>query len=130
MLKRRHPDADSNPEEEGSSAKKAKTTIFSSIRDKFRSKKPEPPRSILSYRSENQGEQCFSPFSPNHSVNVSVTNTPTKKRVKFDELNLITSSITYQRHLNSSYQYTGIIPQKNENKSLLSRFLDFTASLF
>ncbi len=129
MLKRKHTDSTN---EEGSSAKKPRTTIFSSIRDKFRSKKPEPPktRSILTYRSDNQGEQICSPFSPNHSLSVSITNTPTKKRVQFDELNLITSSITYQRHLNSSYQYTGIIPQKSENKSLLTRLLDFTSNLF
>lgn len=50
---------------------------------------------------------------------------PAKKRVKFDEENLICSSITYQRHQEETRQAT-----KQESKSLLKKIIDFTAGLF
>jgi hypothetical protein len=48
---------------------------------------------------------------------------PARKRVKFDEENLICSSITYQRNQASA-------SSTPKSESLLTKFINFTASLF
>lgn len=53
---------------------------------------------------------------------------PPKKRVKFDEENLIVSSITYQRQTEA--QRHMFDPKHDEHKSFITKFIDFTANLF
>lgn len=129
--KRKHSEtvSEQQAEEDVAIVKKSKPSFFESFRNRFSSKKHEPEtpqtRSILTYKSENrlQGETQLNPFSPNQSF--MSTNTPTRKRVKFDEENLIKSSITYQRQLDNSFQYTGIIPaKKSEKRTILSKIFN------
>lgn len=130
--KRKHSEtvSEQQAEEDVAIVKKSKPSFFESFRNRFSSKKYEPEttqtRSILSFKSENrlQGETQLNPFSPNQSF-ISSTNTPTRKRVKFDEENLIKSSITYQRQLDNSYLYTGIIPaKKSEKRTILGKIFN------
>lgn len=98
---------------------------------------------ILNESGEHNFSHGFSsfastPLGANHSSNI-VTNRFNnieeipRKRVKFDEENLIVSSITYQRQ-NATREYHQ--PQQRQQQqqqnegSLLSKFINFTANLF
>jgi hypothetical protein len=146
--KRKH----SETEENENKKKPEKKSLFSVISEKLsftwtkeelQTPPPRQPRSILSpnssYASYNNfvGELNYSFEHDDGGFGESnfVTNNyndflddPPKKRVKFDEENIVVSSITYQRqqqamrleHLKSNHQ----------NKSIFSKFIDFTSSLF
>lgn len=95
--------------------RKEKKSFFSPLRDLNRS--GEHDNGFSSFAS--------TPLGANHSskahTNINLEEIP-RKRVKFDEENLIVSSITYQRQ-NALRE-----PQKEE--SLLTKFINFTANLF
>lgn len=153
--KRKHTeDADEN--ERGSSAKKALMSFGEKLWPRPTSV-PEPPqpKSILNYSSANNlNVSIVSAGEPNVTINQhfnhSVTNMQNhlanhsfiqstyesvgpKKRVKFDEANVLYSSITYQRQIDPGSQYCGLIPKplaEVKSKSLFTEIIDFTASLF
>lgn len=54
---------------------------------------------------------------------------PPRKRVKFDEENLIVSSITYQRQQSEANRMK-MQPTVDNEKSFITKFINFTASLF
>lgn len=113
VLKRKHSqmEAPENP------PKLPKKSIFASISDKLGLTRNDPPKSILT--TTNRGEmnqtyeheRIFATNNEEHEV--------PRKRVKFDEENLIVSSITYQRQQTIE-----------DHKSLFSKIVDFTANLF
>lgn len=128
-------------EVEESESKSSKKSFFASIGEKFGFTRAvnDPPRSILSPNNGNRrgmsGETNRSYLHDYHSFNV--TNEVNrehelhpKKRVKFDEENLIFSSITYQRQQDEAQFMMPhpIIP--DDNKSIFSKFVNFTANLF
>lgn len=133
-LKRKH------SEIEEAETKTHKKSIFASIGEKlgFTRVCNQPPKSILSPNSSNRrrlsGEMNRSYLHDYHSFNVTNEVEPgheiPKKRVKFDEENLIVSSITYQRQCDEAQfmMPKPILP--DENQSIFSKFVNFTASLF
>lgn len=152
--KRKHT-KDDDENEFGSSAKKALMSFGEKLWPHSAPPEPQQPKSILNYSSTNNlnisvisaGEpnvsinQHFNKSVTNiqnHSTNNSFIQTPyesvgPKKRVKFDEANVLYSSITYQRQFDPSSQYCGLIPKplaENKPKSFLTRIIDFTANLF
>lgn len=128
-------------------------SIFASLKEKLGFKTPSSEngkvkKSISSplqggFLNES-GEHNFShgfssfastPLGANHSSNITnrfnnVEEIP-RKRVKFDEENLIVSSITYQRQsaFRVHQQQKPLPPTGNEG-SLFSKFINFTANLF
>lgn len=142
-LKRKHSEMDGEKDDFKSHGNKS---IFTSLKEKLGFKSStslgcgneKGRKSILSplrTGHDESGEHNFShgfssfastPLGANHSSNhptnrFNIEEIP-RKRVKFDEENLIVSSITYQRQNANP-------PQKNET-SLLSKFINFTANLF
>lgn len=89
----------------------------------------------LSYQhddSMSRGNNRLSPFITNKKEENDVE--VPRKRVKFDEQNLIVSSITYQRenavrNLRQQQHQQRQLGVKEE-ESLLTRFINFTANLF
>lgn len=137
ILKRKH------SETEESLSKPKKKSIFTSISEKFGFTRAinETPKSILTANGSNKS-RCFSSGEMNHSYqhdyhSFDVTNdggqehdVPPKKRVKFDEENLVYSSITFQRQQNDSQYMMNESNRSEERKSVFSKFANFTASLF
>lgn len=101
---------------------KTKKSIFSPLRDHNRSGEHN--------FSNDNGFSSFAstPLGANHSSKLTHTNNRyeiPRKRVKFDEENLIVSSITYQRQ-NALRE-----PQRDhKEESLLTKLINFTANLF
>lgn len=149
-LKRKH----SEMEQADDSKSHSNKSIFTSLKEKLGFNKAttttttEVKKSILSpIRRVNDshndsGEHNFShgfssfastPLAANHSSNImtnkriAIEEIP-RKRVKFDEENLIVSSITYQRQ----HELRAAPPQPPtpETESLFTRFINFTANLF
>lgn len=123
-------------------------SIFTSLKEKFgfkttqASEEEKTKKSIFSPLRDRSGEHNFSndngfssfastPLGANHSSKLTHTNNHDgipRKRVKFNEENLIVSSITYQRQ-NALREFSE--PQKDRREeSLLSKFINFTANLF
>lgn len=131
-------------------------SIFTSLKEKLGFKLPasgheKVKKSISSPLQggflDESGEHNFShgfssfastPLGANHSSNITnrfkqhnnVEEVP-RKRVKFDEENLIVSSTTYQRQ--SAFrvqQSTTTTPTDRNEGSLFSKFINFTANLF
>lgn len=132
-------------------------SIFTSLKEKLGFKSPSSgngtvKKSISSplqggFLNES-GEHNFSygfssfastPLGANHSSNITnrfnnIEEVP-RKRVKFDEENLIVSSITYQRQSafrvhHQQQQSPAITPATRNEGSLFSKFINFTANLF
>jgi uncharacterized UBP type Zn finger protein len=130
MRKRKHSELEENP------PKTEKKSIFTTISEKLGFSK-EPPRSALSQHSQNQHRGKLN-FSFEHDEHAFVTNElesheiHPKKRVKFDEENLIVSSITYQRQQAEVRKLAENRRRRVESgeKSMFSKFIDFTANLF
>lgn len=114
-------------------------SIFTSLKEKlgFKSTKVNTKKSIFSpLRDHNgSGEHNFSndngfgsfASTPNYSSKFTHTNNRDeipRKRVKFDEQNLIVSSITYQR------QNALLDKPQKKGESLISKLINFTANLF
>lgn len=148
--KRKHSESEEN-ENKVKPEKKSKKSLLSVISEKFsfaRTKDehqtpPPKPRSILSpntsYQSFSQNITGELNYSFEHddeeygfSASNYVTNTdyydPPKKRVKFDEENIVVSSITYQRQ--QQQMRLEHLKSNNANKSIFSKFIDYTYSLF
>lgn len=133
ILKRKHSGSEENL------PKPLKRSFFSTIGEKLGWSRPtsDPPRSILSpsNRAVASGEVNH---SYEHDYNTfDVTNEVEqeheipKKRVKFDEENLIISSITYQRkQIESKASLHMFQSSATENKSIFSKFINYTANLF
>lgn len=130
VMKRKHSETIENHQ------KVPKKSFLSSISEIFGFKKPsnEAPKSILSQNNGNRGEQNYS-YQHDGFSSINVTNETVeqkheipKKRVKFDEENLIVSSITYQRH-QSEVQRMMFHP-KTEEKSMMTKLIDYTSNLF
>lgn len=144
-MKRKHSEMEDNFK--GDSNK----SIFTSLKEKLgfkstQARGEEKKKSIFSpLRDLNgSGEHNFSndngfssfastPLGANHSSS-KLTHTNNRrdeiprKRVKFDEENLIVSSITYQRQ-NALRELS--VPQKDrKEESILTKFINFTANLF
>lgn len=143
LRKRKHSDSEEND------FKPQKQSIFASIGEKLgflkssrttrtSSRHSESKKSILTPRNSQievvRGELNFS-FEHDQSP---VTNKqqqhdydeqdfPPRKRVKFDEENVIVSSITYQRR-QSQIQLDRL--RETEKESILTKFVNFTANLF
>jgi hypothetical protein len=105
---------------------KTKKSIFSPLRDHNGSGEHN--------FSNDNGFSSFAstPLGANHSSKLTHTNRHRdelpRKRVKFDEENLIVSSITYQRQ-NALREFSD--PQRDrKEESLLTKFINFTANLF
>lgn len=135
ILKRKH------SETEEKILKPQKRSIFSTIGEKLGFSRPanKPPKSILSPSGSNRIASGEVNHSYQHDYNsFGMTNeveqeheTPLKKRVKFDEENLIFSSITYQRKQTKQPAAVHVFqPSAEENKSIFSKFIDYTANLF
>lgn len=121
-----------------------KKSLFSVISEKLtftRTKKtPSEPRSILSPNSSYRSFECHLTGEQNYSYEhdefgfstIAVTNNnclpPPKKRVKFDEENIVVSSITYQRQQQAMRLEQ--LKSYSTNRSLLTKIMDFTTSLF
>lgn len=138
LLKRKH------SEIEELEPKAQKKSIFASIGERFGFTQAsiEPPKSILSPNGINRREFTLSgemnrSYLPHDYHSFDVTNEVEqehdihpKKRVKFDEENLIFSSITYQRQQDEA-QFMMPRPMiQDEKKSIFSKFVNFTANLF
>jgi hypothetical protein len=86
----------------------------------------------LSFQPDNNMSKCAN-LSFNIDTNKgSEEHEIPRKRVKFDEENLIFSSITYQRQnaVRMERENARVRGEQVEEKSLLSRFINFTANLF
>jgi hypothetical protein len=145
--------------EEDESKSHGNKSIFTSLKEKLGFNKTttttstEPTKkSILSpirrvrKGADDSGEHNFShgfssfastPLGANHSSNINgstnkhvVIEEIPRKRVKFDEENLIVSSITYQRQHNLRETRNKPQPPPSETESLFTRFINFTANLF
>lgn len=139
-LKRNRSEMEMNDE------KPAAKSIFVSIGEKLgflRTSDSQKPKSILTNHNHNRssGELNYSfahdsihghydhPFNCTNTVEESEI--PPKKRVKFDEENVVCSSITYQRQ--SEHANRMLIPPtptKHKDESFITKFINFTASLF
>lgn len=123
IRKRKLSETEENP------PKVEKKSIFSTIGEKLGFSR-EPPRSVLTQNNRfgvSQGELNYS--YQHEDCQPFVTNEPEdhpKKRVKFDEDNLIVSSITYQRQQTQVHR----LAEQNEEKSVFAKFVNFTANLF
>ena len=136
ILKRKHSESVENI------SKQHKKSFFSTIGEKLGFSRPvsDLPKSILSPNGSNRQTRSGEVnHSYQHDYNsFGVTNEmeyehefPPKKRVKFDEENLIVSSITFQRKQIESKAALHIFkPAAEENKSILSKIINFTANLF
>lgn len=146
-LKRKHSEMEDDFKGHGSSK-----SIFTSLKEKLGFKSTQArgeektKKSIFSpLRDHNgSGEHNFSndngfssfastPLGANHSSKPTHTNNRRdeipRKRVKFDEENLIVSSITYQRQ--TALQLRELSePKDRKEESLLTKFINFTANLF
>ncbi|CRL08680.1 CLUMA_CG021666, isoform A [Clunio marinus] len=128
-----------------------KKSFIETIKEKFGFKIEEeaanqPQRSILTSNVRNKkGENNFSYQHDDFNSFDIVTNNveccdvdehelqqPPRKRVKFDEKNLIISSITYQRQQRKQSEDDNLRMKHfyNNKKSFFSKFIDFTANLF
>lgn len=126
-----------------------KKSLFSVIsekltftRTKTEAKIPSEPRSILSPNSSYRSFECHLTGEQNYSYEhdyefgfstIAVTNNnicspPPKKRVKFDEENIVVSSITYQRQQQAIRLEQ--LKSHTTNRSLFTKIIDFTTSLF
>lgn len=138
ILKRKHSDSEEN------APKQSRKSIFSTISEKLGfSRPPTPaPKSILSPNGRNKAVEYSGEDNPSyqHGYNLfGVTNeweqeheNPPRKRVKFDEENLIFSSITYQRRQQHETKAVHLFKPsaEEENKSILTRLINYTANLF
>lgn len=141
LLKRKHSDIDDEDEENDI---KTHESIFTSLKEKFgfkvHGKADKSRKSILSSINHqddddvggehNMSYQHDDNIMTNRLFNVNTNNidieeyeTP-KKRVKFDENNLIVSSITYQR------QNAMRMQENPKEESIFSKIINFTANLF
>lgn len=128
IRKRKHSEMEENP------PKLEKKSIFATISEKFGFSR-ETTRSILTPSGSNRFQ--VSAGEMNHSYQHEdyasfVTNEPEihpKKRVKFDEENLIVSSITYQRQ-QTQVQRLAQPKTADESESIFTKFVNFTANLF
>lgn len=131
IRKRKHSEMESDQ------PKLQRKSIFASIREKLglvRSS-ADPPKSILS--SNGGYRQAPGETNPSYQhddyFSFDVTNeveheTHPKKRVKFDEENLIVSSITYQRQQTAAHHM--MLESSADHKSMFAKFVNFTANLF
>jgi hypothetical protein len=136
LLKRKHSEMEQPTENEPQSSKKK--SFFAAISEKlgFSRESNDKPRSILQVQNRflspqrHSGEMNYSYQHDSFVTNIEKEHETPRKRVKFDEENLIVSSITYQRQ--QSQQRLNLIMEKDENKSqsMFSKFVDFTANLF
>lgn len=118
---------------------------FTRTKNDLKSPPPRPsePRSILSpnssyrsFESHLTGEQNYSYQHDTFGFSsIAVTNRthdfmspPPKKRVKFDEENIVVSSITYQRQ--QQQMKLEQLKSHTENRSLFTKIIDYTTSLF
>lgn len=134
ILKRKH--SESNIEE--NEPKPPKKSFFATLGEKLGlSRTSVPPKSILTTNSSNRFTQGEMNYSYQHDGYSSfVTNGELereheipRKRVKFDEENLIVSSITYQRQQTEAYHMM-TQPGSQNNQSFFTKFVNYTASLF
>lgn len=135
ILKRKHSETEENI------PKQQKRSFFSTIGAKlgFSRSSNNRPKSILSPTGSNR---CAPSGEVNrsyqHDYSSFVTNgveqeheIHPKKRVKFDEENLIFSSITYQRKQTETQTAIHLFePATAETKSIFSKFINYTANLF
>lgn len=132
ILKRKHSEMEENH------SKPPKKSFFATLGEKLGlSRTVEPPKSILTMSNNNRFAQGEMNYSYQHDGFSSfVTNGDDdrehevpRKRVKFDEENLIVSSIKYQRQQTEAYH---MIAQSrpDESQSLFAKFVNYTASLF
>ena len=146
LLKRKHSETEPNDAENVENK-----SIFTSIKEKFGFKTTENATRVkksiltsihnqdgehnLSYQhddSMSRGNNRFSQFVTNKNKENDVE--VPRKRVKFDEENLIVSSLTYQRE-NAvrnlrQQQHQQKQSTVKEEESLFARFINFTANLF
>lgn len=130
IRKRKHSEMEENP------PKVEKKSIFVTISEKLGFSR-EPQRTVLSPNGGNRRRGELN-YSFEHDAYGFVTNemenheVHPKKRVKFDEENLIVSSITYQRQQAQVQRLaeTYSKEEKRDEKSMLSKIIDFTANLF
>jgi hypothetical protein len=132
LRKRKHSDSEENL------PKVEKKSFFATISQKLGFSR-EPPRSILTQNGSNRFQLSSGElnYSYQHDDYASfVTNEPEnneihpKKRVKFDEENLIVSSIKYQRQQETQKNRLEEPKVIDENASIFSKFVNFTANLF
>lgn len=136
ILKRKHVESEENE------TKPVKKSLLSTIGEKLGLTRPheKPQRSILSPTNRRYPSTSGNMNLSYEHVGYSsyVTNMerdqehdfPPKKRVKFDEENLIVSSITYQRQQSEARQFMIEQPRQDEDKSFFNKIIDFTANLF
>lgn len=133
VLKRKHAEL-----EEVAPPKAEKKSFFTTIGQKLGFAKPQaavPLKSVLSPNSRNRRPTPGKlDLSCEHDDFTNMERElehdfPPKKRVKFDEQNLIVSSITYQRQSEEAQRFM-YNPKHDEHKSFITKFIDFTANLF
>lgn len=133
LLKRKHSEIEEIP-----AKSEKKKSIFEAIGEKlgFSRATNNRPKSILTTNTSNllasgklnqSYQHDYNSFDVTNNVVEQEHEVP-KKRVKFDEENLIYSSITYQRQT-AAYQMMNQ-PGLNDNTSMFSKLVNFTASLF
>lgn len=137
VLKRKHAEL-----EEVAPPEAEKKSIFATIGQKLGFTKRQaaaPLKSVLSPNSRNRRPTPGKLDLSYEHDDFAVTNMerelehdfPPKKRVKFDEENLIVSSITYQRQTEAERSSQCMFnPKHDEHKSFFTKFIDFTANLF
>ena len=146
LLKRKHSETEENETENVENK-----SIFTSIKERFGFKAAEnatrAKKSILTSIHNQDGEHYLSyqhddsMSQGNNRFSQSITNKKDendvevpRKRVKFDEENLIVSSLAYQREnafrnlrqQQRQQKQSGV----KEEESLFTRFINFTANLF
>lgn len=138
LRKRRHSETITTDENDTVNVAHQNKSIFTSIKEKLGLKATEnvdKKSTVLSSIHNQDGEHNMSYQGKNHP-SACVTNKELcvpRKRVKFDEENLIVSSLSYQRGNAIRRQRQQHVEQqttKKEEESLLTRFINFTANLF
>lgn len=131
IRKRKHSDSEENL------PKIEKKSFFATISEKLGFSR-NPPRTILTPNGNNHfklsaGElnhsyqhDDYATFVTNESESYEIHR---KKRVKFDEENLIVSSITYQRQQTQVHRLEET-KVREDNKSMFTKFVNYTANLF
>lgn len=135
LLKRKHSDVDKNKQKTVE-----KKSFLAAIGERFGLTRPSQKSSksiVTTNGCRNAGE--IGNDSHMHGFLCDVTNMgmegadenefPPRKRVKFDEENLIVSSITYQRQQSEANRIK-MQPTVDNEKSFITKFINFTASLF
>lgn len=118
---------------------------FTRTKSELQTPRPSQPRSILSpnssYRSfeshltgeqnysyQHDSEFGFSTIAVTNRTQDDFMSPPPKKRVKFDEENIVVSSITYQRQ--QQQLKLEQLKSHTNNRSLFTKIIDYTTSLF